>query len=187
MTKQVIIFQLVLSMVHEHMVKIRLMRIGAKGRPFYRVVAVDERKKRTGSYLELLGTYNPLTNPKEINLKQDRIDEWVKNGAQLSDGFLRIIGKAKQRPARKPKKDRGNTASAAPAAAIAPAATPTEETTTEESAPVVSEQSAETEAASPAEETAQATSQQPEEEAKTDEAGSEESPAEKASEEEKSE
>ena len=99
-------------------VKIRLMRIGAKRRPFYRVVAVDERRKRTGGYLELLGTYNPLTEPKEIKLKQDRIDEWVKNGAQLSVGYLRIIGKAPQRPARKSKK----AASAKPAETAAPAA-----------------------------------------------------------------
>ncbi len=80
------------------------MRIGAKKRPFYRVVAVDERKKRTGAYLELLGTYNPLTNPHEIKLKQDRIDYWISRGAQMSDGFLRIIGKAPQKPPRKPKK-----------------------------------------------------------------------------------
>lgn len=86
------------------MVKIRLMRIGAKKRPFYRVVAVDERAKRTGKYLELLGTYNPLTEPKEIKLKQDRVDYWIKQGAQMSDGFLRIIGKAPERPPRKPKK-----------------------------------------------------------------------------------
>ena len=86
------------------MVKIRLMRIGAKQRPFYRVVAVDERNKRTGAYLELLGTYNPLTEPHEIKLKQDRIDHWIKQGAQMSDGFLRIIGKAPQKPPRKPKK-----------------------------------------------------------------------------------
>src|SRR5712691_7833468 len=86
-------------------VKIRLMRIGTKKRPFYRVVAVDERKKRTGSYLELLGTYNPLTQPKEIILKQDRIDDWLKKGAQPSVGFLRIIGKAPQRQPRKPKKE----------------------------------------------------------------------------------
>ena len=86
------------------MVKIRLMRIGAKKRPFYRVVAVDERAKRTGGYIELLGTYNPLTEPHEINLKQDRIDHWIKQGAQPSDGYLRIIGKAPQRPPRKPKK-----------------------------------------------------------------------------------
>ncbi len=86
------------------MVKIRLMRIGAKKRPFYRVVAVDERKKRTGAYLELLGTYNPLTEPKQINLRQDLIDAWLKKGAVPSDGFLRIIGKAPQRPPRKAKK-----------------------------------------------------------------------------------
>lgn len=80
------------------------MRIGAKKRPFYRVVVVDERAKRTGAYIELLGTYNPLTEPKDIKLKQDRIDHWVKQGAQMSTGFLRIIGKAPQRPPRKPKK-----------------------------------------------------------------------------------
>ena len=80
------------------------MRIGAKKKPFYRVVAVDERSKRTGAYIELLGTYNPLTTPKDIKLKQDRIDYWVKQGAQMSTGYLRIIGKAPQRPPRKPKK-----------------------------------------------------------------------------------
>ncbi len=86
------------------MLKIRLTRIGRKKRPFYRVVVVDERAKRTGAYIELLGTYNPLTEPKDIKLKQDRIDYWIKNGAQLSDGFLRIIGQAPQKPPRKPKK-----------------------------------------------------------------------------------
>ncbi len=87
------------------MLKIRLMRIGAKKKPFYRVVAVDGRAKRTGGYLELLGTYNPLTEPKDIKLKQDRIDYWLKQGAQASVGYLRIIGKAPQRLPRKPKKE----------------------------------------------------------------------------------
>lgn len=86
--------------------KIRLMRIGAKKRPFYRVVVVDERKKRTGGYLELLGTYNPLTEPKKIILKKDKIEEWIKKGAVLSDGFLRITKQAPQRPPRKPKKEK---------------------------------------------------------------------------------
>ena len=86
-------------------VKIRLMRIGSKKRPFYRIVAVDERKKRTGAYLELLGTYNPLTSPKEIILKKDKIDEWIKKGAVLSDGYLRITKQAPQKPPRKPKKE----------------------------------------------------------------------------------
>lgn len=88
------------------MLKIRLMRIGAKKRPFYRVVVVDERVKRTGGYIENLGTYNPLTEPKEVKLNQARIDYWVKQGAQPSDGYLRMIGKAPQRPPRKPKKEK---------------------------------------------------------------------------------
>lgn len=88
------------------MLKIRLMRIGAKKRPFYRVVVVDERAKRTGAYIELLGTYNPLTEPRDIKLKQDRIDHWIKQGAQPSIGYLRITGKAPQRPPRKPKKEK---------------------------------------------------------------------------------
>lgn len=87
-------------------VKIRLMRIGAKGRPFYRVVAVDERSKRTGAYIELLGTYNPLTEPKEIILKQDRIKWWMEHGAVLSDGYLRITKQAPQKLPRKPKKEK---------------------------------------------------------------------------------
>lgn len=82
------------------------MRIGGKKKPFYRVVVVEERSKRTGYYTELLGTYNPLTTPKEIKLKQDRIDYWIKQGAQPSTGFLRITGKAPQRLPRKPKKEK---------------------------------------------------------------------------------
>lgn len=88
------------------------MRIGAKKKPFYRVVAVDGRSKRSGAYIELLGTYNPLTEPKDIKLKQDRIDYWIKQGAQLSTGFLRITGKAPQRLPRKPKKEKKAESSA---------------------------------------------------------------------------
>ena len=88
------------------MLKIRLMRIGGNKRPFYRVVVQEERSKRTGGYIELLGTYNPLTEPKEVKINQERADYWVKQGAQLSEGYLRIIGKAPQRPPRKPKKEK---------------------------------------------------------------------------------
>lgn len=87
-------------------VKVRLMRIGAKKRPFYRIVAVDERNKRTGKYLELIGTYNPLTKPKEIIIKKELLDKWLKQGAVLSDGFLRITKQAPQKPPRKPKKEK---------------------------------------------------------------------------------
>lgn len=85
------------------------MRIGTKKKPFYRVVVVDERSKRTGAYVESLGTYNPLTEPKEIKVDQSKVDQWVKKGAQLSDGYLRMSGKAPQRPPRKPKKQKEET------------------------------------------------------------------------------
>lgn len=130
------------------MLKIRLSRIGARQRPFYRVVVMDERSKRSGEYIELLGTYNPLTEPKEIKLKQDRIDHWIKQGAQMSDGFLRIIGKAPQRPARKPKKEKKEApASPAPEAAkkeVEAQVTETETATpAEETQPAVEEVKAE--------------------------------------------
>lgn len=104
------------------MLKIRLMRIGTNKKPFYRVVVVEELSKRTGGYIELLGTYNPLTEPKDIKLNKDRIDYWTKKGAQPSTGYLRIIGKAPQRPPRKPKKEKKQAA---------PVVTPTVETPTQ--------------------------------------------------------
>lgn len=122
------------------------MRIGAKKRPFYRVVAIDEQKKRNGSYLELLGTYNPLTEPKEIILKKDRIKVWTDQGAVLSDGFLRITGQAPKKPARKPKRDK-------PQAAESKTQTPTEarveETPAETNQTEPSQDSQETEQATP--------------------------------------
>lgn len=107
------------------MIKIRLMRIGAKKRPFYRVVVVNEQAKRTGGYIELLGTYNPLSTPKDIKLKQDRIDYWIKQGAKPSTGYLRIIGKAPQRLPRKAKKEK-KEATTNPAVAAESAPTPEE-------------------------------------------------------------
>ena len=88
------------------MLKIRLMRIGGKKKPFYRVVVVEQRSKRTGGYIELLGTYNPLSIPKDIKLNKERIEYWIKQGAQPSVGYLRIIGKAIQKQPRKAKKEK---------------------------------------------------------------------------------
>jgi small subunit ribosomal protein S16 len=64
------------------MVTIRLSRYGRKNGPFYRVVAVDSRKKRDGSVLEFLGTWNPKKNEKEIN--KENLSAWIKKGAQMS-------------------------------------------------------------------------------------------------------
>ena len=66
-------------------VKLRLQRRGTKKRPFYRIVAADSRVQRDGRFLEVVGTYNPITQPELVEFKHDRIDYWVKNGAQMTD------------------------------------------------------------------------------------------------------
>lgn len=66
------------------MVKIRLSRAGAKNRPYYHVVAVDERKKRDGRPLAVLGSFDPKTSPERIALEAEAIQGWVAKGARLS-------------------------------------------------------------------------------------------------------
>ena len=78
------------------MVKIRLARGGRKKRPFYRVVAADSRMARDGRFLEVLGTYNPLSNPKEIKFKNDRVEYWIGEGAQMSETVAALYKKAKK-------------------------------------------------------------------------------------------
>ncbi len=63
-------------------VKLRLRRMGKKKQPIYKVVAADARSPRDGKFLEAVGIYNPLTNPHTIDLKEDRINYWLNNGAQ---------------------------------------------------------------------------------------------------------
>lgn len=72
-------------------VRIRLQRHGAKKRPFYRVVAADQRARRDGRFIELLGTYNPLTEPPTIRLKGDRVKYWLGVGAQPSETAAWLI------------------------------------------------------------------------------------------------
>lgn len=74
-------------------VRIRLQRHGAKKRPFYRVVAADQRARRDGRFIELLGTYDPLQDPPAIRLKKDRVDYWLGVGAQPSDTANYLINK----------------------------------------------------------------------------------------------
>ena len=66
-------------------VKLRLRRMGKKKQPIYNVVAADARSPRDGKFLEAVGIYNPLTNPHTIDLKEDRINYWLDNGAQPTD------------------------------------------------------------------------------------------------------
>jgi small subunit ribosomal protein S16 len=71
-------------------VVIRLMRAGAKKRPFFRMVAADSRRQRDGRFLEILGHYNPLTQPYELVVHKDRVESWISKGALAS--LLRSLG-----------------------------------------------------------------------------------------------
>jgi len=75
-------------------VKIRLTRMGAKKRPFYRIIAVDSRKKRDGAYLENLGVYHPIVEgEKQVELKEDRIKDWISKGAKPSHTVKILLNK----------------------------------------------------------------------------------------------
>ena len=73
------------------MLAISLMRMGAKGKPFYRLVVKEKRSKRDGKYLENVGTYNPMLDPAEVLLNHDRIQYWIGVGAQPTDTVKSLI------------------------------------------------------------------------------------------------
>lgn len=75
----------------KNMLAISLMRMGTKGKPFYRVVVKEKRSKRDGKYLENVGTYNPMADPAEVNLKHDRVQYWISVGAQPSETVASLI------------------------------------------------------------------------------------------------
>ena len=76
------------------MVKIRLMRMGSKRKPFYRIVVADARTKRDGQYIELVGTYNPVMDPAEIKINEEVALKWLKDGAVPTDTVKSLFTKA---------------------------------------------------------------------------------------------
>ena len=70
---------------------IRLARVGARKQPHYRIVVIEKDRARNGRSVEVVGTYNPRTAPASIELKRDRIEYWVSNGAQLSDRVEKLL------------------------------------------------------------------------------------------------
>ncbi|MCL2675562.1 MAG: 30S ribosomal protein S16 [Firmicutes bacterium] len=74
--------------------KIRLTRMGGKKAPFYRVVVADSRTSRDGGYIELIGTYNPLTDPAEVKLDAEKAKKWIANGAQPTDTVRSLFVRA---------------------------------------------------------------------------------------------
>lgn len=79
-------------------VKIRLARMGAKKRPFYRVVVADSRFKRDGRFLEIIGTYDPNKDPAEIKIKQDRFQDWLGKGAQPTTTVASLVKRLAEAP-----------------------------------------------------------------------------------------
>lgn len=74
-------------------VRIRLARHGAKKRPFYRIVVADGESPRDGRFLEIVGTYDPLQDPAQVTLKEDRVEFWMGKGATPSDTVRSLLKK----------------------------------------------------------------------------------------------
>ncbi|HDD44153.1 MAG TPA: 30S ribosomal protein S16 [Candidatus Desulfofervidus auxilii] len=75
-------------------VRIRLLRMGAKKKPFYRIVVADARSPRDGRYLEMLGFYNPLTDPPQVKIDKEKLEKWLRQGAELTGavkGLLKML------------------------------------------------------------------------------------------------
>lgn len=72
---------------------IRLARVGARKQPHYRIVVIEKERARNGRSVEVVGTYNPRTNPASVELKRDRIDHWIGKGAQMSETVARLVSK----------------------------------------------------------------------------------------------
>ncbi len=72
-------------------VKIRLARHGSKGAPFYRIVVADSRSPRDGRFIDRIGTYNPRTQPSEIQVNEEKAREWLGKGAQPTDQVRKLL------------------------------------------------------------------------------------------------
>lgn len=75
------------------MVKIRLRRVGSKNRPIYRVVVADARSPRDGAFVDIIGHYNPLTDPATVVINEEKALKWLKHGAQPTDTVLSLLSK----------------------------------------------------------------------------------------------
>ncbi len=136
-------------------VKIRLARYGAKKAPFYRVVVADGRARRDGRFIEIVGRYNPLTNPSTVEVDLEKVDAWIAKGAQPTEAVVKLIAIArgeKAAPAVEAKVSKKAAAKAADeAAAAAKAAEDAAAAKAEEAK--AAEEAAAAEAEAPAEET----------------------------------
>lgn len=84
------------------MLMIRLARFGAKKKPTYRVVVIDKERARDSRAIEILGYYNPVSNPAVVKIDKGRVDHWVKSGAQTSDTVARLLKNLPPEPVAEP-------------------------------------------------------------------------------------
>lgn len=75
------------------MVMIRLARVGATKKPFYRIVVIEKDRARNGRSIEVVGTYDPRTNPASVKLQHERVQHWISVGAQMSDRVAKLVAK----------------------------------------------------------------------------------------------
>ncbi len=73
------------------MVKMRLKRIGAKKKPYYRIIIADGRSPRDGKFIDQVGTYNPLANPSEIKFDEEKAKDWLKKGVQPTESVKKLL------------------------------------------------------------------------------------------------
>ena len=127
------------------MIRIRLARVGKKGRPSYRIVVADVTAPRDGSYLEWIGNYDPMADPPAVTLKNERASHWLSMGAVPSDAVARLMDQnglmershTFKTATKKSAEEESNNTAPAPAAVATPPADepPTEEASAEEEAP----------------------------------------------------
>ena len=127
------------------MIRIRLARVGKKGRPSYRIVVADVTAPRDGSYLEWIGNYDPMADPPAVTLKNERASHWLSMGAVPSDAVARLMDQnglmershTFKTATKKSAEEESNNTASAPSAVATPAADepPTEEASAEEEAP----------------------------------------------------
>ena len=133
------------------MLKIRLNRTGARKKPSYRIVVAESTAPRDGKYIEIIGTYDPLTDPATVVLKEERAKHWLSVGAQPTERVVRLMAReglmeAPTYAAPAPKESDGGSTAAASAPAAAPAAVAEAEPAVAEAEPAAGDaESADTE------------------------------------------
>ena len=159
------------------MLRIRLRRVGKKGKPSYRIVVADSRAPRDGAYVEWIGNYDPMVEPPAVTIKADRAQAWLSQGAQPSDAVARILdwgGILTRTPTQRAATRAADEATAAAAPAPAPAAAaPAAEPEADDTPMAAEDTSEETVAEVASEETTEeaVTEEVPEEPANEDESG----------------